>query len=135
MAETCAFIIAFTVVFAATVYLLNGSSLQSDLYEEPPPHNLHGPRYRYDADGFARDMSHPIVLRMKRDPNATYSYENMKRQLERQGIDDNPNECYQLFVSPAAEAQYWAEVSRRRREWARQMSAIELNGLDTDAFW
>lgn len=82
MAETLAFlgIIVFTILLTATMYF-RGGAMQPDLDGPPPPHVR--PRYRYDADGFARDTTRPIILFTRLDPNATYSHDGLKRQLER----------------------------------------------------
>lgn len=134
MAETLALcsIIIFTTLLTATI-CLRGGVMQPDL--DGPPSPPLRPRYRHDADGFARDMRHPIVLLTRLDPNATYSQDSLKRRLERQGIDDDPGECVQLAMSPAAAKRFMANMSRRRRRWPEDLSQFEMDGLESEAFW
>ncbi len=80
-------------------------------------------------------MVHPIILVTRLDPDAIYRYESLRRQLERQGIDDEPSGCVQLATSPAAEAQFMANMSRGQQVWEVDMGRIEIGGLDVDPAW
>ena len=133
MAETLAVygIIIFTILLTAALYS-RGGAMQPDLDGPPPPHVR--PLYRYGADGFARDTTRPIVLLTRLDPNATYSQDSLNRHLKRQGIDVDLSECEQLAMSPAAAAQFTADMSRRQRMWEKELR-IEVEDLESEAFW
>jgi hypothetical protein len=119
--------------FTIFVYFLCGglrTRFVDDVYEDRPPST--GPRYHFNAEGFARELKQPLTLRQKF--GHTYTYDDVKLELERLGLDNEPHQMWRLTMAPDFHPEQ-SSLSRRQLEALRQEQAESDEEPEGGWFW